>query len=146
MSKRKGMLSPGPEGFFRTWSNRASFCFSFPRFETGAGKGTCTDVVCYCVSLVICSYCFKYDFLDRVSVGWGTSACAVQACLSPSESLREAEVTLSSSGKTEITLQDLPFDLDFFESHCSSWARSGCIHMIFPVFNVKGTRPLVSWF
>ena len=69
MSKRKGMLSPGPEGFFRTWSNQISFCFSFPEIGTGAGMGTCTDVVYCCVSSVIFSYCFKYDFPDRVPVG-----------------------------------------------------------------------------
>jgi len=51
---------------------------------------------------------------------------------------------LSSSGKTETTLQDFPFDLDFFESHYLSWARSWCTHMIFSVFNIKGTRPLAS--
>ena len=51
--------------------------------------------------------------------------------LSPSESLREADVRLPSSRRMETTLQDLPFDLDFFESHCLSWRRSGCIHMIF---------------
>ena len=141
MSKRKGILSPGPEDFFRIWSNRTSFYFSFPEVRTGAGMGICTDVVCCCVSSVICSYCFKYDFPDQVPIGWGTSACVVQACLSLSESLREAVVTLPSSGRTEITLQDFPFDLDFFESHCLSWARSGCIHMISPFFSVKGTRP-----
>ena len=146
MSKRKGMLSPGPEGFFRTWSNQTSFCFSFSVIGTGAGVGIYTDVVCYCVSSETFSYYFKYDFSDRVHVGWGISACVVQACFSPLESLREAVVILSSSGRTEIMLQDLSFDLDFFESHCLSWARSGCIHMISPVFNVKGTRPLISCF
>jgi len=69
MSKRKGILSTGPESFFRIWSNRTSFCFSFPVVRAGAGMGTCTDVVCYCVSSVICSYSFKYDFPDRVPVG-----------------------------------------------------------------------------
>ena len=69
ISKRKGMLSPGPEGFFRIWSNQTSLCFSFPVVGIGAGMGTCTDVVCYCVSLVFISYCFKYDFPDRVPVG-----------------------------------------------------------------------------
>jgi len=101
MSKRKGTLSPGPEGFFRTWSNCTSFCFSFPEVGTGAGMGTCTDVACCCVSSVIFSLCFKYDFPDRIPVGWGTSICVVQACLSPSESLREAVITLPSSDKTE---------------------------------------------
>ena len=79
MSKQKGMLSPEPEGFFRTWSNQASFCFFFPEVGTRAGMGTCTDVVCCCISSVICSYYFKYDFSDRVPVGWGISACVVQA-------------------------------------------------------------------
>ena len=37
-----------------------------------------------------------------------------------------------------------PFNLDSFESHFLSWARSGCTHMTSLVFNVKGTRPLVS--
>jgi len=64
MSKRKGMLSPGPEGFFRIWSNRTSLCFSFPVVRIGADMGTCTDVVCCYVSSVILSYCFKYDFLN----------------------------------------------------------------------------------
>jgi len=68
MSKRKGILSPGPGGFFRTWSKRTSFCFSFPIVGIGAGIGTCTNVVCCCVSLVILLYYFKYDFLDRVPI------------------------------------------------------------------------------
>jgi len=141
MSKRKGVSSPGPEGFFRTWSNRTSFGFSFPLVGTEAGASICTDVV----SSVAFSYCFKYDFLDRVPVGWGISARVVQACFFPSESLRKVAMRLSSSGRMEITLQDLPFDLDFFESRCSSWTRSGFIHMIFPISNVKRTRPLFSW-
>jgi len=49
MSKRKGALSPGLEGFFRTWSNQTSFCFSFPEVGTGAGMGTCTNVICCCL-------------------------------------------------------------------------------------------------
>jgi len=69
MSKRKGILSPGPEDFFKIWSNQTSFCFSFPEVGTGAGMGTCTDVVCCCVSSVICSYCFKNDFSDQVPIG-----------------------------------------------------------------------------
>ena len=69
MSKRKGMSSPGPEGFFRTWSNRTSFGFSFPLVGTEAGAGIFTDVVCCGVSSVAFSYCFKYDFPDRVPVG-----------------------------------------------------------------------------
>ena len=39
MSKRKGVSSPGPEGFFRTWSNRTSFGFSFPLVGTEADAG-----------------------------------------------------------------------------------------------------------
>ena len=144
ISKQKGTSSRGPEGFFKTRSNQTSFYFSFPDIGIEAGTGTSTDVVCCCVSSEVFSYCFKYDFPNRVPAGWGTSACAVKVCLSFSESLRKAIVTLSSSGKTETMLQDLPFDLNFFESHCSFWARSGCTHMISPVFNVKGTRPLVS--
>jgi len=131
MSKQKGTLSPGPEGFFKTQSNQTYFFFFFPEFGTEVETGTSIDVVCCCVSSVILSYCFKYDFPDLVPVGWGTSACAVKAYLSFSESLREAIITLSSSGKTEITLQDLPFELNFFESHCLSWARSGCTHKIY---------------
>jgi len=68
MSKRKGMLSPRPEGFLRTWSNQSSFCFSFPVVGTGAGFGIRTDVVCYCVSSITLLYYVKYDFLDRVSI------------------------------------------------------------------------------
>ena len=75
-------------------------------------------------------------------VGWGTSACAMQACFSPSESLREADVRLPSSGKMEITLQDLPFDLDFFKSHCSSWARSGVYSHDFPGFQCQENKIL----
>jgi len=144
ISKRKGMSSPLREGFFKTLSNRTSFCFSFPEVRTGAGTDTSTDVICCCVSLVVLSYCLKFDFPDLVPVGWGAASSAVKACFSFLESLREVIVILSSSGKTEITLQDLPFDLDFFESHCSSWASSECIHMISPIFNVKRTRPLIS--
>ena len=107
------MSSPGPEGFFRAWSNRTSLGFSFPLVGTRADAGIYTDVVCCCISSVDFSYCLKYDFPDRVPVGWGTSACVVQACFCPSESLREADIRLSSSGKTEMTLQDLPFDLGF---------------------------------
>ena len=66
ISKRKGVSSPGPEGFFRTWLNRTSFGFSFPLVGTEADAGTCTDVVCCCVSSVAFSYYFKYDFSDRV--------------------------------------------------------------------------------
>ena len=69
MSKQKGMLSPGPEGFFRTWSNLISFCFSFSVVGSRAGVDICNDVVCYCVSSVAFSYCLKYDFSDRVPVG-----------------------------------------------------------------------------
>jgi len=96
------------------------------------------------VSCLVFSYCFKYDFSDRVPVGWSASACAVKVCLSFSESLKEAIVILSSSGKTETMLQDFSFDLDFFESHYLSWARSWWTHMISPVFSVKGARPLSS--
>ena len=145
MSKWKGMLSAEPEGFLRTWSNWTSFWFSFPVVGSGAVVNICTDVICYCVSSVAFSYCIKYDFSDQVPVGWGTSACVVQACFFPSESLREADVRLPSPGRMEIILQDLPFDLDFFESHCSSWTRSGSIHMIYPVSSVKRKRPLISW-
>ena len=69
ISKQKGMLSLGPEGFFMIWSDRTSFCFSFPVVGTGAGMGACIDVVCCCVSSVDLSYCFKYDFLDQVPIG-----------------------------------------------------------------------------
>jgi len=62
----------------------------------------------------------------------------MKSCFSFLESLKEAIVTLSSSGKTETTLQDFPFGLAFFESHYSSLARFGCTHMIFLVFNVEG--------
>ena len=119
ISKRKGTSSLEPKYFFKTRSNWTSFCFSFPEVGNEAKTGTSTDVVCCYVSSVVLSYCFKYDFPDRVPIVWGISACAVKACLLFSESLREAIVTLSSSGKTETTLQDLPFDLDSFESHCS---------------------------
>ena len=101
MSKRKGTLSLGPEGFFKTRSNRTSFCFSFPEVGTETGTGTSADVIYCCVSSVVLSYYFKYDFPDRVPVGLGTLACTVQACLSFLESLREAIVILSSFGKTE---------------------------------------------
>ena len=117
ISKRKGMSSLLPEGFFKTWSNQTFFCFSFPEVGTGAGTGTSTDVVYCCVSSVIFSYYFKYDFTGRVRTGWGTSAYAVKACLSFSETLTEVIISLSSSSKTETMLQDLSFDLDFFESH-----------------------------
>ena len=63
---------------------------------------------------------FLCAIFPRSPIGWGTSACVVQAYFSPSELLREANVRLPSSSKMEITLQDLPFDLDFFEAHCSS--------------------------
>ena len=69
MSKRKGTSSPGSEGFFKTRSNQTSFSFSFPEVGTEAGTGISTDVVCYCISLVVFSYCFKYDFPDRVPGG-----------------------------------------------------------------------------
>ena len=97
--------------------------------------------------------CLVSSFLILFLVWFsGSSTCRLRyislrraSVLSPSESLREADVKLSSSGRMEMILQYLPFDLDFFESHCSSCARSGCIHMISPVSNVKGTRPLLSW-
>jgi len=124
ISKQKGTSSLRPEGKLERVFLLTSFAI---------------------VSLsVIFWYCFEYDFQDRVPVGWSASACAVKECLTLSESLREAIVILSSSGKIEKMLQDFPFDLDFIVSHCSSWARSGCTPMIFLVFNVKGKRPLAS--
>jgi len=104
ISNRKGISSLGPEGLFKTWSNRTSLCFSFLEVGTKAGTGISTDVVSCCISLVVFSYYFKYVFLDRLPVGWRELACAVKVCLSFSESLREAIVMLSSSGKTETTL------------------------------------------
>jgi len=132
ISKRKGASSPELEVFFNTQSNRTSCCFSFPSVGTEARTGISTDVVGCCVSSVVFSYCLRYDFSDRVPVGWGAASCAVKACFSFSESLREAIVTLSLSGKIETTLQDFPFSLGFFESLCLSLVRFGCTHMIAP--------------
>ena len=78
--KRKGMSSPGPKGLFKTRSKRTYFCFSFPGVGTEARTGISTDVVGCCVSSVVFSYCLRYDFPDRVPVGWGVVACAVKAC------------------------------------------------------------------
>jgi len=141
---KKGTSSLGPEGLFKMQSNRTSFYFSFPRVGTEARTGIYTDIVGYYVSSLVFSYYLRYDFPDRVPVGWGAAPYVVKACSSSLESLREANVTLSSSGKTETTLQDFPFDLGLFESHCSSWARSGCTHMISTFFNVRERRPLAS--
>ena len=69
MSNRKGVSNPWPGGFFNTWSNRTSLGLSFPLVGIGVDAGTCTDVVCCCVSSVAFSYYFRYDFLDRVPVG-----------------------------------------------------------------------------
>jgi len=144
ISKRKGASSPGPEVFFNTRSNQTSFCFSFPGIGTEARTGISADVIGCCVSSVVFSYCLRYDFSDRVPVGWGVASCAVKACFSFSESLREGIVTLSSSGEIETTLQDFSFGLGFFEFHCLSLARSECTYMISLVFNVSGKRPLSS--
>jgi len=106
ISKWKGASSPRPEVFFNTQSNRTYFCFSFSDVGAKAGTSTSPNVVGHCVSSVVFSYCLRYVFLDRVPVGWDAASYVVKACFSSSESLREATVMLSSSGRTEITLQD----------------------------------------
>ena len=86
MSKQKGTLSPGPEGFFKTQSNQTYFFFFFPEFGTEVETGTSIDVVCCCVSSVILSYCFKYDFPDCWHVSFRLRICLLAAVSSSGNS------------------------------------------------------------
>jgi len=56
---QKGASSRGPEVFFNTQSNWTSYCFSFPSAGAEAGIGTSFDIVGYCVSSVVFSYCLR---------------------------------------------------------------------------------------
>ena len=142
--KQKGMSSLGPEGLFRTRSNWTSFCFSFPGGGTEAKTGISIDVFGCCVSSVVFSYCLRYDFSDWVPVGLGYSIVCCESMLLIFRITERSYCYIVIIWQNRDNIAGSPLDLDSFEPHCTSWARSGCTHMTFPVFNVKGTRLLVS--
>jgi len=72
ISKQKGALSPFGGSFFNNLSNRTSFCF--PLSNDGDGAETWTgavvpNVIGYCVSSAVWSYCRRYDLPDRMPNG-----------------------------------------------------------------------------
>jgi len=67
---------------------------------------------------------------ECVPTGCEVVGCVAKASFSPSESLREATVTESSSVAREMALHDLPLNLGLLVFHCSSLMIPGWTHMI----------------
>ena len=73
--------------------------------------------------------------------GYEVAGCVVKVSFSPSELLREAKVTESSSVVRETALHDLLLSLDLLVSHCSSLMVSRWTYKISPDSIVIGKGP-----
>ena len=117
MSKQKGALSPLKGFFFKDSTKRISFCFSLSLGTGGWTGAAVSDVVSWVAPSSVWSYCHKYCLPERVPTGCEMVGCVAKASFFPSESLREATVTESSSVLREMVLHDLSLSLGLLVPH-----------------------------
>jgi len=92
------------------------------------------DIIGYCVTSRVWSYCLKYCLPDWVPIDCEIVGCTAKANFSSPKLLREVIVAMSSSCEREMTLQDLSLSLGLLDSNCLSLTISECTHIISPAY------------